>query len=161
MIQNRSDCLEQMRRIDKRVTVLTHLIKPAQDRDSRGDLDDRETESLIEWEHEHRQMTDIVMQLDSLRMQCPQEAMKPVDRDVLIKWLGKCTKSFTMAQVIWFWTGFRFGFAHDRYYRMEWKNRYYKHGMEHFLGHMDGDSRYTFKLVLDAWFKYTFRTEVK
>ena len=41
MIQNRSDCLEQMRRIDKRVTVLTHLIKPAQDRDSRGDLDDR------------------------------------------------------------------------------------------------------------------------
>jgi hypothetical protein len=74
-------------------------------------------------------------------------------KDLVNHFLKQYLKGFDFRLMIWFWTGFRFGFAGSTYYRREWLTRYEKHGMDRFLSHMDYDSRATFKQVLDAWYK--------
>jgi len=74
-------------------------------------------------------------------------------KDLVNHFLKQYLKGMDFRLMVWFWTGFRFGFTGERYYRMEWMNRYEKHGMDRFLSHMDYDSRATFKQVFDAYYK--------
>jgi len=74
-------------------------------------------------------------------------------KNVVDHFLVQYLKGFDFRLMVWFWTGFRFGFSGSRYYRSEWLTRYEKHGMDGFLSHMDYESRATFKQVFDAYYK--------
>lgn len=76
----------------------------------------------------------------------------------LDKFIAEEVRSMTLHQLAWFWTGYRFGYR-DSYYRREWTNRLGRHGYEHFIGHMDGESRTTWRKLHDLWYDVTYFNE--
>ena len=80
----------------------------------------------------------------------------PIECKIWIdRFIAEEVRSMTLHQLAWFWTGYRFGYR-DSYYRREWTNRLGRHGYEHFLGHMDGESRDSWRKLHDLWYDVTY-----
>ncbi len=132
--------------ITKRLEILEYTIKRAEAQSGRHDSD--EVFSLLRDKRMLEGMLDAIP--TSIDMNHPDEC-----KVYLGRYIAEYVRSFNLEQLAWFWSGYRFGYR-DNYYRREWTNRLEKHGYAHFLGHMDGYSRKSWKYLHDIWFDVTY-----
>lgn len=90
---------------------------------------------------------------------CSQEGMSLRVHEEVNEFIREHTIGFSLKELVWFWSGFQFGFTEMKYYRLEWFDRYEKYGIEGLLSHMDYSSRASWKRIYEIWVATNYPTQ--